>query len=842
MVEKKLSKSVRLMFVGGLAISAGIMAQSAFAQESKQETEKVQRVVVTGSAIKRVDSETAAPIEIFTKKDIDRTGATSVSELIKNLASIDISDQGELSGNSPSGSGSANIKMRGLSERNVLVLLNGRRLPTNALADGSGAGAAVDVNVIPVSALERIEILKDGGSAIYGADAVAGVMNFITKKNYQGLEAKTSYGQSSRSDAKEKTASMVYGLGDYDQSGFNVLATLDMLKRDPIYRKDRDISSSADFRRLGGIDGRSGYSPHGNIAGGGQLTPCPPEDLNGTSCRFDFNKTVLTANNGADRVSGMLIGNLKINDSIRAFAELTYSENKDHFLAQPAPGSFKDAQGRTVLGRFMQMGPRTTDKKGSLSQFATGLEGTSRGIDWDVSIGKGISEASNSDSNYAQSDLFNAAIKNRLIDPASEKNSEAEIDKFRIAPHRDGKSELTYFNAKASAPIMDMAGGPLAYAVGVSYIKESLSDQPDQNQIDGLVFGSIQQAAVDASRNSKGVFGELSIPFLKNVEAQVALRYDSISSVGSKTSPKVALRYQPLDTLMFRGSYAGSFLAPSLKQMFGGVDAGANSTDQANICNAFPTLSGNCQNFPYYEVTGSNKDLKPETGKTYNLGVVFSPLNSLSVGIDYFKISKKNEIGTLTVDGAVALGHVEIVNGEGRVLLNNQNLATTDIAGFDVDMRYSTGQTSFGKFSLHNSSTIYTTEKTRDNPTDPTLSFKGNYMNPKYRNTATLTLDSGNVSTSVIVRTTGSMIDSDKKIELIPAGTRTIPSFTEVDWTGQYVAMKNLTISGGIKNLFDRMPPYSIMGSTNQYGTLGFAQMYSARGRYFYLGANYKFF
>lgn len=840
MIEKKLNKSMRLMFTGALMMSAGFLHQTALAQDAKADDEKVHRVVVTGSAIKRVDAETAAPVEIYTKKDIERTGATSVAELVRNLASIDINDQGELSASSPSGSGTTNIKMRGLSERNVLILLNGRRLPTNALADGSGAGAAVDVNAIPLGALERIEILKDGGSAIYGADAVAGVMNFITKKNYQGLEAKTSYGQSSRSDAKEKTANLVYGYGDYDEQGFNVLATVDIFKRDPIYRKDRELTRSADFRRFGGPDGRSGYHPSGNISGGGTLVPCPPEDQAGPTCRFDVNKTLLTSTNGADRTSGMLIGSLKVSDSIRAFAEFTYSESKDDFESQPAPGNFL-VNGKTVAGRFMQMGPRKTERKGTLSQFSTGLEGTTRGIDWDVAIGKGVSKATNRDSNYAHYDLFNEAIENGSINPTRTDNPQAAVDKIRLTPTRAGKSELTFFNAKASAPIMDLAGGSLAYAVGVSYNKETLSDQPDQDQIDGLVFGSIQQAAVKADRNSKGIFGELSIPFLKGVEAQVALRYDDISNVGSKTSPKVALRYQPLNNLMFRGSYAGSFLAPSLKQMYGGVDAGAYTTNDAEICNAFPTISGNCTNFSYYQVSGSNKDLKPETGKTYNLGVVFSPVNSLTLSVDFFKINKKNEIGTLTELKAIELGNVDIKNGDARILLNNQNLATTDVRGFDTDLRYTSPQTMFGKFTFRNASTIYTRMDTQDTESDPVQSTLKTFMNPKYRNTFTASLEQGNASGSLIIRTTGDMIDSDRRRDEIPNGTRTIGSHTEVDLTGQYIAMKNLTLTAGVKNLFDKMPPFSIMGAGNQYGTLGFAQLYNVRGRYLYIGAGYKF-
>src|SRR5678816_4767804 len=156
------------------------------------------RVDVTGSNIKRVEGEGALPVEIVTKAEIQRTGARTVNELLRYIPSVDIYDQGEIASNSPSGSGTTTIRLRGLSETNVLVLLNGRRLPVNSIYDASGAGAAVDVNMIPISAIERVEILKDGGSAIYGADAVAGVVNFITRKDFQGVEATGRYGISQK--------------------------------------------------------------------------------------------------------------------------------------------------------------------------------------------------------------------------------------------------------------------------------------------------------------------------------------------------------------------------------------------------------------------------------------------------------------------------------------------------------------------------------------------------------------------------------------------------------------------------------------------------------------------
>src|SRR6476620_10399404 len=328
------------------------------------------RVDVTGSNIKRVEGEGALPVEIVTKEEIQRTGARTVTELLRYIPSVDIYDQGEIASNSPAGSGTTTIRLRGLSETNVLVLPNGRRLPVNAIYDASGAGAAVDVNMIPISAIERVEILKDGGSAIYGADAVAGVINFITRKDFQGIEIGGRYGISQEGDGEEKSANLAAGFGNYEKDGYNVLIALDYFKREPILRKDREISKSVDFRRFGSGDFRSSFAPQGNYIDPetgafrddlGSVQPCPPE-LFRLRCRYDFNASVLTAYNGADRAAGMLVGNLKINNDLKAFATLSYAQSKDHFDAHPVPDFFTVPSGSgAIAGRFMQGGLRMTD-------------------------------------------------------------------------------------------------------------------------------------------------------------------------------------------------------------------------------------------------------------------------------------------------------------------------------------------------------------------------------------------------------------------------------------------------------------------------------------------------
>ena len=847
--RSKISMAVALT-VGSL-VSAAAYAQTA------------QRVEITGSSIKRVDAEGTAPVTVVTRKDIERSGATTINELVKNIAALDILDQGELTGNSPSGSGTSNLQIRGLSERNLLVLLNGRRLPVNALQDGSGAGAAVDVNNIPISAIDRIEILKDGGSAIYGSDAVAGVINFITRRNYTGVEARVGYGQSSRSDAKEKVGGVVFGFGDYDSAGFNVLGALDVLKRDPIMRTARDITSTADWRRYDGVtDGRSGFHPNGNIVNPatgaviGQVVPCPPDELKGKTCRFDFNKSVLTSANGADRWSSMLIGNLKLGN-MRAFSELVYSESKDTFQAQPAPGNFTDSLGRSVNGRFLQVGPRTTDRKSTLLSTTLGLEGSFGSYDWDVAVGKGTNKITNSDKNYLASDLFGTAIAAGNIDPTSLKNSTVELDKLRLRPQRVGKSESTFLNGKVSGSLFELPGGSLGFAVGANFNKEKLSDLPDINSQKGNVFGSIAQAPVSASRDLRAFFGELYLPLLKNLEAQIALRYDhyaaptgTLGGVGitgesaSRSSPKIAIKYRPVDIALLRASYAESFLAPSLKQMFGGQDEGAESTsDKAILCPAFGVAAVDCDNFPYQQVNGSNRNLKPETGKTYNFGIVLEPSKMVSVGVDVWHIKKDNEVGVPTVETAVQKGFFQRTGGQWKVFVTNQNIAASETKGVDIDFRLRLGDTPLGRLTVSDSATYYLSIKTQDEPGDPVKEKAGTFLSPQWRNSLTLNLDNGPWATSATIRSTGSMRDTDQEFGSKAFNSaRVINSHDELDLGFQYSGIKNMTLSGNVKNLFDRMPPFSAKGAANQYGSLGFPYMYSPRGRYFQLAANYKFF
>jgi iron complex outermembrane receptor protein len=858
------------MFKRNALSAAALLAVGSAMSLPSWAQQQPQRVEVTGSAIKRINAEGPAPVEIITKKDIEKTGATTVNELIRSIPSIDIFDQGELASNSPAGSGTANVGMRGLSQSETLVLLNGRRLPLNALYDSSGAGAAFDINSIPISAIERVEILKDGGSAIYGADAVAGVLNFITKSDYQGGEGSIGYGQSSRSDGKEKKAGLLFGFGDLSKDRFNVMLGVDVLKRDPILRKDRDLTRSVDFRSFGSSDGRSSFAPQGNIIDpvtGGFVnqtyTPCPAENTNPAGrCRYDFNASLLTSYNGADRVSGLAIGSFQITPDIKAFAEVVLGQTKDHFEAHPVPDFFvvpiTNPSQRPfeipadyglgpdkvyIAGRFMQGGPRITDRKSEISHVAVGVDGVAAGLDFKAHVSRGESKVSNQDRNYYDADKWVAATTSGQLNPTVTTNDPAFVESLKLSPLRTGKSVTEEVNLQVGGDAFNLPGGTVRYAVGAQYRRESLSDQPDAKTQAGDVVGSIQQAPVDASRSIKAVFAELSVPVLKSLESQIAVRYDKYPGV-SQTSPKVGFKYTPVQAFALRGSYTESFRAPVLKQLYGAQEQGAITITQPAECQALGVpvdASGNCQ-VNAFQVNGANLNLKPETGKTFNIGLIFEAGANFNASVDWWRVKKKDEINSPTIESAIRQGLWSREGARFNIFTNLQNIAERENEGVDVDARFRIPNTAVGTITFRESLSYYNKQRRRDSADEPMYEYNGTYALPRWRNTFSVSSEMGPWAFTGALRSVAGFIDEDDP-PAITSTSRKVGVHDEVDLQVQYMGIKGLTLTGGVKNLLDKMPPFSATNATdNQYTQMGFAELYSPRGRFFYLSVNYKFF
>ncbi len=363
--ETILSRSVRVICAGGLALGM----QAAVAQTADQ---PIQRVEITGSSIKRVDAETALPVQVLTKAEITRTGATSTQELLNSVSAL--SSMGGTNNATGAGSstyGLSSISLRGLGSDRTLVLVNGRRLAAFA----GGGGATVNVNVIPLAAIERVEVLKDGASGVYGSDAVAGVVNFILSKNFEGLELSAGYGTPTRDGGGQNNKfSLTAGFGNLEEQGFSAVVSLSAEKERALFGAERDFAKSG-VREPYFVNGATG---HGNIEGAIDPTKPWPQDNRlpgfGNSPGTGYGNPLAASGKCADinmfqnptnttkgapyctfdsasfvgllpkRELHNLTGNFayKINDQHQLFADMLYSESEvtQRFQGSPVRRSF----------------------------------------------------------------------------------------------------------------------------------------------------------------------------------------------------------------------------------------------------------------------------------------------------------------------------------------------------------------------------------------------------------------------------------------------------------------------------------------------------------------------
>ena len=286
-----LASSITHILTGGTLLLVGAVAStSAFAQEKAT---NLDRITVTGSNIPRTNTETPSPVQVVTRQEIDRTGKTTVAEYLQTITANGAGSIPKSFGNGFAGGG-AGISLRGLGAGSTLVLLNGRRMATYGLAD-DGQKVFTDLSTIPLDAVERVEVLKDGASAIYGSDAIAGVVNIILRSDFQGAILRGSYGVSGDGDGDTRKATLTAGTGDMATDGWNAFFSLDVGKSDAIKisdRKNRKWIGTGDTRQwgygnnaqfLGGafLSGRTrgGVGPNGSVYDDRNVTETNPATL-----------------------------------------------------------------------------------------------------------------------------------------------------------------------------------------------------------------------------------------------------------------------------------------------------------------------------------------------------------------------------------------------------------------------------------------------------------------------------------------------------------------------------------------------------------------------------------
>jgi iron complex outermembrane receptor protein len=586
-------------------------SQFAFAQTDASIQPTVQKVIVTGSNIKRgINEQTASPIQVLGREEIKAMGASTVKDIVDTLTANtgDLSDL--TSGNSFS-SGATGLSLRNLGKGSTLTLLNGRRVSNFGTADG-GQQTFVNIDSIPSEVIERVEVLLDGASAIYGSDAVAGVVNIITRKEFSGLTLRAGARQSLvKSDLdRDQTASVTWGLGDFNSQGWNVFNHLELFHRSPY--DDRAIKNVLPQWYIDHVSPtfgvKSTYSTPGNYFGrypnpypanpalagksiGVAAPGCAPELLEDGLCKFDQWARV-GAHAEADRANFMSSGRLKINDNLQAFAEITLSDTKTTFYSAPSimqytgtPSKWFNAKTRQLefftepmlpVGHPynpysfpIQLRYRYADSVDMYKNEAharqyrvmVGLEGTHFGWDWNSAIGTmaNTSDAEGRGTKHAKNYL--AAVLSGEY-KFGQKNSDELLQRMFPTTSFNGKSKQSFIDLRASRELMQLSGGPLSLAVGGEYRRDNFASWVSDNiaNAEMVGYGSIN---VDGGRNMYAAYAELAAPVTKELELSGAVRMDKVGETDANLVPKFSVRYQLHPTLMMRATASQGFRAPN---------------------------------------------------------------------------------------------------------------------------------------------------------------------------------------------------------------------------------------------------------------------------------------
>ena len=896
-----------------MLLAAAIGSLFAFEEQIAQAADI--RVDVTGSNIKRVEGEGALPVQVITREDIDRSGATNTQELMQLISANN--SAGAVTPQNVIGLTTFSVQtasLRGLGGGRTLVLLNGQRL-ANFAGEVTGTGAGVDLTAIPFSAIERIEVLKDGASAIYGTDAVAGVINFILRQDYRGAEVSAFYGTPTRSGGGQTTQYKASaGFGDLGKDKYNVFISGSYQLQKEIYARNRDFGKSSLYPDEG-VDVTSGNTFPANVTlqtGGAAHNPsfpnCAPSIISpffgGDQCRYDP-QIVAEIVPRVEQSSVFGSARYQINADWQAYLTGAYSRAETRFIIQPVPISDQfaipavnpisaqyggvsrillpasspfyphalaqqlgvDGEPLNVRYRSVETGNRDTTDTNEQGQLVAGLKGAWK--NWDFDAAFIYNESKNREHLNGGFPLLSQVLpllNSGLVNPfgpnTPDISAQMQATNF-IGDTFNGKNKTIGGNAKASGEIWKLPAGPLAMAAGIEGREEKFEQTPNPTLLTGDVSGyGGDFGNVSKSRNIYAAFLEFNAPIVKNLEADFAVRYDHYSDFGSTTNPKISLRWQPVKELLLRASWGTGFLAPSLFQLYQPTNQSVTVAGLDDPLRCPVTNDSNDCSTQFTTALGGSATLKPEESEQTTFGVIWEPTNNLSLGIDYFKLNLSQVIASGLAPDFI-LNHLDqygflVTRGPatpnfpslpGPITLidqHNLNLGNFRISGADIDVRYTFPQTDWGrlKFTLNGTYYIKYDVQNPDGSYIGTVSAPGaspgtaggTGITPRWKHYATLNWNYGAWNATLANSFQDSYTDINTNLDNNP---REVGTLSLWDIQGSYTGFKNVTLTLGVRNLFDRNPPFSNQTNTFQIGYD--PSYYDARARFVYGTIAYTF-
>jgi iron complex outermembrane recepter protein len=942
------------VLLGGMA---ALISMPTVAQET-------QRIEITGSAIRRIQAEGALPVQVLKQEDIARSGATSVADLLQRLPAV----QGSFGESSSVGGGGAfnGVSIHNIGEQRTLVLLNGRRLAMYGGQALTGFGAAIDLNSLPASAIERVEILTDGASALYGSDAIAGVVNFITKRDVQGGDVSLGY-SAPKGGATEKRISGSVGFGSLATDGFNAFLTLSHDERTKLDAKARNFGSTgrAFFTYNGKNYRKQQFSASpipGNVLADPR-NPLRPEDqelvspyllTNGKCPDKTFRVTEPYESKegfpyvddycGFDFVGELEIFPVRKRDSAmlnltkrlgahELFVEGVYSKSNSIARIAPVPGQISipntsslfsqfltpvgivgtdlDGDGPgTVIGttasyRLYDLGKRTNDETNKFLDIAVGSKGAFAGIDYNASLSHSKSDSKTSIGGYpgalAVKRLTEGGKLNPFVGPGQQSaEGQAAINATSFKGYWDGGvSTFDSAQVRATTELGNLAGGPMALAVGVNYGREKFQSKPSlfaQGKLADPVGGTLcdplvtddadpkkcdqrfgdESATVPYSANRKtaGFFTELALPVTKTLELTGSVRFDKYSVIGNATTGKASFKFQPTRELLFRGSVGTGFHAPTVPQV-NAVLQPFGVTSEKYQCSAelqavATSLGAQCQagSKQYDQLAGGNPKLDPEKSKQATLGMRFEPSTAFSAGVDLWHVAIRDSFGQLPESEVFATPGAFLDSwgtkkdtGTGVTFLafkaDNRNLGRSYATGLDFDVLGRTKVDGFGDVTSQLAWTYMIREVSQTTKTGPFYSAVGNFaelnsVTFRWKGKWTNTVKMGSWAHTVAMNfqsgykdksTSAERLDAAGEVVAVDKIRLDVPSHFTFDWQTVFSLNKSLQFTVGALNITNETPPLAIStGGGNRGQQFGFDdRYYDSRGRTWYVNGSYKF-
>ena len=723
---------------------AAAIAPLCVAMATQVTAQELEEVLITGSYIKSTGTDEASPVEVINNEYIVNSGAFTVGELTAKLAVNSGSENQADSFTSGETQGTSNVNLRGLGLSSTLVLINGRR-QANAATLANDGSVFVDTSTIPVAALERIEILKEGAASAYGSDAVAGVVNYILKKDFEGFEINGGY-QTTDSDNQDTTeASFLAGFGN-DTTNFTFAGAI--MRQDPLSAGDRPELVDNAISTLGRSfillgpdtvpdgDYAGSYSPGENVpdpnclANNGLLIP----QASGSRCGFFYGPRFNLVN---EEERNQLYGNIThdFSDTMSLTAELGWTNNevKDNpqspsYPALSFPLLFPGQAGSPFnvpvvwLGRPLgsdfasPKAPRDSETyRGSLALDGAFTDNWTYNAALTYSSNERDADQPDTQASRLSDALAGVGGPNgdqtfNVFDSSA--NSQELIDYISVYSKANRKTELLVGDFVVSGDIFDMSAGPVGFAAGLQYRDEgyeaSWNDVATQKRdADGtlipadLIFlgGGFP---VDEDRQSYAAFAEMQIPLTDSLEVNLAARYENLDTDDS-IDPKIAVRWQVADSVVLRASASTAFREPSLSQF----NAFETSLQGLQDFNADGTPKGGVV-FVRVNSAG-NKDLEVETSTNYNIGAIWQPTDNFDMRLDYWRFEYDDVITVESAQGKLQNDpegeDVIRIAGPGSQLAGVNadyiNAASVDTDGLDIAATYIIPTDSMGEFGFN---------------------------------------------------------------------------------------------------------------------------------------------